>query len=41
MKISCIMPISEILINLCSIRQKIKIKGTFADILYNVLSEMS
>ena len=31
------MPISKILTNLCSIRQSIKIKNTFEDIVYNVL----
>ena len=38
MKISHIMSISKILTDLCSIRQKIKIKNTFADIVYNVLA---
>ena len=37
MKISCIMSISEILIDICAMRQKIRIKNTFADILYNVI----
>ena len=37
MKISRIMSISKILIDLCAIRPKIKIKNTFADIVYNVL----
>ena len=37
MKISRIMSISKILTNLCVIRQKIRIKNTFADIAYNVL----
>ena len=37
MKISRIMYISKILIDLCSIRQKIRIKNTLADIAYNVL----
>ena len=37
MKINRIMSISKILINLCSIRQNINIKNTFADIIYNVL----
>ena len=31
------MCISKILTNLCLIRQKIKIKNTFQDIVYNVL----
>ena len=35
MKISCIMSISRILIDLCAIRQKVRIKNTFADIVYN------
>ena len=29
--------ISKILIDLCSIRENVKIKNTFADIVYNVL----
>ena len=37
MKISHTMPISKILTNLCSIRQNIKIRNTFEDIVYNVL----
>ena len=37
MKISCIMFISQILIDLCSVRQRIRIKNTFPDIVYNVL----
>ena len=37
MKISSIMSISKVLTNLCVIRQKIKIKNTFADVVYNVL----
>ena len=31
------MSISKILIDLCAISQKIRIKNTFADIVYNVL----
>ena len=38
MKINRTMSISNILRNLCSIRQKIKIKNTFADIVYNFFS---
>ena len=37
MKINRTMSISKILTNLCSIRQNIKIKSTFTDIVYNVL----
>ena len=37
MKISRIMHISKILIGLCAIRQKIRIKTTFADIVYSIL----
>ena len=37
MKISRIMSISKILTDSCAIRQKIRIKNTFADIGYNVL----
>ena len=37
MKISSIISISKVLTNLCVIRQKIKIKNTFADVVYNVL----
>ena len=37
MKISSIMSISKVLTDLCVIRQKIKIKNTFADVVYNVL----
>ena len=37
MKISGIMYISRILIDLCARRQKIKIKKTFADIVYDGL----
>ena len=37
MEISRIMSISKILTDLCSIRQKIRIKNTLADIAYNVL----
>ena len=37
MKISRIMSISKILTNLCVIRQRTRIKNTFADIVYNVL----
>ena len=37
MKISSIMSISKVLTNLSVIRQKIKIKNTFADVVYNVL----
>ena len=37
MKISRIMYISKILIGLCAIRQKIRIKTTFADIVYSIL----
>ena len=37
MKISSIMSILKVLTNLCVIRQKIKIKNTFADVVYNVL----
>ena len=36
MIISHIISISEILIDLCSIRQNIKIRNTFPDIAYNV-----
>ena len=36
MKIGCIMSTSKILTGLCAIEQKIKIKNTFADIVYNV-----
>ena len=32
MRISCVMPVSRILISLCVIRQKIRIKITIADI---------
>ena len=38
MKISHIMSVSKILTDLCVIRQKIRIKNTFADIVYNVLA---
>ena len=38
MKINRTMSISNILRNLCSIRQKIKIKNTFADIVYDFLA---
>ena len=37
MKISHIMFISNILTDLCAIRQKIRIKNSFTDIVYNVL----
>ena len=37
MKISRIIHISKILIGLCAIRQKIRIKTTFADIVYSIL----
>ena len=37
MKTSCIMSISRILTNLCAIRQKLRIKNIFADIVYNSL----
>ena len=37
MKISRIMSISKILTDLCAIRQKSRIKRTFADIANNVL----
>ena len=32
------MSISKILTDLCAIREKIKIKSTFADIAYNILA---
>ena len=38
MKVSCILSISRLLIDLCVIRQKI-IKNTFADMFYYVLQE--
>ena len=38
MKISHIMAISKILIDLCAIRQEIGIKNNFKDIVYSVLS---
>ena len=38
MKITHIIPISQILVDLCAIRQKIKIKNFFEDIVYNVLA---
>ena len=38
MKISHIMSVSKILTDLCVIRQKIRIKNTFSDIVYNVLA---
>ena len=37
MKISRIMSISKILVDLCVTRQKIRIKNTFADVAYNAL----
>ena len=37
MRISRPMSISRILRDLCVIRQKIRVKNTFADIVYNVL----
>ena len=37
MKVSGIMSILRILIDLCVTKQKIKIKKNFADIVYNVL----
>ena len=37
MKINDTMSISKILTDLCSIRQNVKIKNTFADIAHNVL----
>ena len=37
MKISRIMSVSKILINLCAIRQKIRTKDNFSDIVYNFL----
>ena len=37
MKRSHIKSISKILTELCAIRQKIKIKNTFASIVYNIL----
>ena len=36
-KIRCIMFISKILIDLCAIKQKTRIKNTFADIVHDVL----
>ena len=39
MKISCVLSISRLLIDLCVIRQKIRIKNTFADMFYYVLQE--
>ena len=38
MKISHIMSVSKVLTDLCVIRQKIRIKNTFSDIVYNVLA---
>ena len=38
MKIIRIMSISKILIELCAIRQKVKIKNVYADIVCSVLS---
>ena len=38
MKINYTMSVSKILTNLCSIRQSIKIKNTFVDIVYSVLA---
>ena len=38
MNISHIMSMSKILTDLCAIRQKIKIKSTFADIGLNILA---
>ena len=37
MKISLIMCISTILTDLCAIKQKIRIKNIFANVVYNVL----
>ena len=37
MKISCIMFISKILIDFCSIRQKVNVKNAFVNVAYNVL----
>ena len=37
MKINLIMSISKILTDLCGIRQKSKIKNTFANFVYNIL----
>ena len=37
MKISLIMFISKILTNLCAIKQKIKIKNIFENVVYSVL----
>ena len=37
MKVSYIITILKISVDLCAIRQKIKIKNTFADIVYNFL----
>ena len=37
MKINHTMPISKTLTDLFSIRQNVKLKNTFADIVYNVL----
>ena len=36
-KISCIMFISKILIDFCSIRQKVNSKNAFVNVAYNVL----
>ena len=42
MRISCIMSISKILTDLCALRQILRIKITFENIVYNVLlMEMS
>ena len=38
MKISHIMSVSKVLTDLCVIRQKIRMKNTFSDIVYNVLA---
>ena len=38
MKINHTMSISNILTDLYSIRQNIKLKGSFADIVYNILA---
>ena len=37
MKISPIMSILKILTDLCAIKQSVKLKNTFSDIVYNVL----